>query len=386
MAHPGWCDNLIEAAGLKPGERVLVVVDEPLLPEGSELTAAVKDAGGEPRLELWDGDRPLTEPPAAVRETARGADVSFFLSEKPRADEAGARFQLLGDVTGNGGRQIFMGFVDGPLLRGQLSEPGPDLAEAACQAARPGRGRRDDPHPRGSRHGPDPPDRRAPLADGRHGLQPGHSANYPGGGSSSRRTGRRRRRARGRPDRSVYGHGLVDEPVTMRFERGRVTRSRRPRRRSATRHRRAGRRGRGRDRRARDRAEPRPHTARPRHARREAPAPPMSRSGATPAPTAVTTRPRSTSTASSRGRSSRRTGDRSISLGTCSPRSQSATTARSIRTGLALARAEALGADRRPPRADRQVRLRVRQVRVDLHRSRRYALIWGWQFGVASCC
>jgi hypothetical protein len=112
----------------------------------------------------------------------------------------------------------------------------------------------------------------------------------------------------------------------------------------------------------------------------------MSRSGATPAPTAVTTRPRSTSTASSRGRSSRRTGDRSISLGTCSPRSQSATTARSIRTGLALARAEALGADRRPPRADRQVRLRVRQVRVDLHRSRRYALIWGWQFGVASCC
>src|SRR5262245_48999767 len=131
MAHPGWCENLIEASGLRSGERVLVVVDEPLLAEGSQLTAAVKDAGGEPRLELWDGDRPLAEPPPSIRETALAADVSLFLSQEPRPDEAGARFQLLGDVTGNGGRQIFMGFVDGPLLSGELSEPGPDLADAA---------------------------------------------------------------------------------------------------------------------------------------------------------------------------------------------------------------------------------------------------------------
>jgi hypothetical protein len=50
LGHPGWCENLIKAGGLKPGERVLVVVDEPLAAEGAQLAAAVKDAGGEPRL------------------------------------------------------------------------------------------------------------------------------------------------------------------------------------------------------------------------------------------------------------------------------------------------------------------------------------------------
>src|SRR5262245_41056108 len=181
MAHPGWCENLIQASGLKPEERVLVVVDEPLLAEGSELAAAVKDAGGEPRLELWGGDRPLAEPPPSVRETARGADVSFFLSEKPRADEAGARFELLGEVTGHGGRQIFMGFVDGPLLRGELSAPKPDLADAArrliaqVENAETIRIR--------GKAGTDltltitgRPWRTDAL-----GLEPGHSANYPGG-------------------------------------------------------------------------------------------------------------------------------------------------------------------------------------------------------------
>ena len=64
MAHPGWCENLIEAVRLKSGERVLVVVDEPLLEEGSQLAAAVKDAGGEPRLEVWAGDpRPTHSSP-----------------------------------------------------------------------------------------------------------------------------------------------------------------------------------------------------------------------------------------------------------------------------------------------------------------------------------
>ncbi|HWQ02829.1 MAG TPA: aminopeptidase [Gaiellaceae bacterium] len=224
MAHPGWCENLIEAAGLKSGERVLVVVDEPLLPEGSELMAAVKDAGGEPRLELWDGDRPLTEPPAAVRETARGADVSFFLSEKPRADEAGARFQLIGDVTGNGGRQIFMGFVDGPLLRGELSEPKPDLADAArtllAQVEQA-----DTIRIRGSA-GTDLTLRVTgrPWRTDAIGLEPGHTANYPGGEIfvAPHKDG-----ADGVlvADLTVpyTVEGLVDEPVTLRFEGGRVT-------------------------------------------------------------------------------------------------------------------------------------------------------------------
>jgi leucyl aminopeptidase (aminopeptidase T) len=131
MAHPAWCENLIEAGGLKKGERVLVVVDEPLLVEGSELAAAVKDAGGEPRLEIWGGERPLAEPPPQVLDGGRAADLSFFMSQAPRGDEAAARFRLMETVTGRGGRQIFMGFVDGDLLRDELSRPVSDVSSAA---------------------------------------------------------------------------------------------------------------------------------------------------------------------------------------------------------------------------------------------------------------
>ena len=70
VQHPGWCENLLKAAGLKHGERVLVVVDEPLATEGTQLAAAVKDAGGQPRLELWAGERPMTSPPPGVLEGA----------------------------------------------------------------------------------------------------------------------------------------------------------------------------------------------------------------------------------------------------------------------------------------------------------------------------
>jgi hypothetical protein len=70
---------------------VLVVVDEPLADCGSELAAAVRDAGGQPQLELWAGDRPLAAPPPAVSEAASGIDLCFFLSQEPRADEGGAR-------------------------------------------------------------------------------------------------------------------------------------------------------------------------------------------------------------------------------------------------------------------------------------------------------
>ena len=108
---------------------MLVVVDEPLIEEGSQLAAAAKDAGGEPRLELWGGnERPLAAaPPGCSRAAARPTSRSSS-HRRPRGDEAGARFQLMEAVIGHGGRQIFMGFVDGELLRGELSEPPPDLA------------------------------------------------------------------------------------------------------------------------------------------------------------------------------------------------------------------------------------------------------------------
>ena len=91
MTHPGWCLNLVEAAGLKPGERVLVVVDEPLAAEGAQLAAAMKDAGGEPRLELWAGERPMSNaPPAVLDGAADGRRLALPLPGATRRRGRGA--------------------------------------------------------------------------------------------------------------------------------------------------------------------------------------------------------------------------------------------------------------------------------------------------------
>ena len=225
MAHPGWCENLVDAGGLKPGERVLVVVDEPLLEEGSQLAAAVKDAGGEPRLELWAGSpRPLAAAPPGVLEGGRAADLSFFISEAPRGDEADARFQLMEAVVGHGGRQIFMGLVDGELLRGELSGPPPDLAQEAENVLKQLEGS-ETIRIRGSA-GTDLTLRVAgrPWKTDAGELVPGETANYPGGEVFVAP------HADGADGVLVADltvpytvEGLVDEPVTLRFERGRVT-------------------------------------------------------------------------------------------------------------------------------------------------------------------
>jgi hypothetical protein len=41
LPHPGWATTLVEAARISPGEGV-VVVDEPLLEQGSQLVAPVR--------------------------------------------------------------------------------------------------------------------------------------------------------------------------------------------------------------------------------------------------------------------------------------------------------------------------------------------------------
>jgi leucyl aminopeptidase (aminopeptidase T) len=222
--HPGWCQNLIAFSHLAPGERVLVVVDEPLAEEGARLAAAIADAGGSPRLELWAGERPLAAPPPPVADGARDADLSFFLAQAPRPDEAGARFQLLEAITDHGGRQIFMGLVDSPLLNGELSAPAPDLTGAAHELLDELEGSRQI-HIRG-RAGTD----LTLTVDGRPwktdaaGPHPGDGANFPGGEIfvAPHRDG-----ADGVlvADLTVpyTVDGLVDEPVTLRFERGRVT-------------------------------------------------------------------------------------------------------------------------------------------------------------------
>ncbi len=219
----GWCRNLVEAGGLRPGERVLVVVDEPLAEEGSELAAAVRDAGGEPQLELWVGERPLAKPPPAVAAAAEHADIYFFLAQAPRPDEAGARIALNEIARAHGGRAIFLGFVDRELLTGELSQPAPDLGAAARKLLADVQGS-ESVRIRG-RAGTDLTVRvsgRGWLTDALA-LEPGGLANYPGGeifvspledGADGVLVA----------DLTVpyTVEGLVDEPVTLQFEGGRV--------------------------------------------------------------------------------------------------------------------------------------------------------------------
>lgn len=224
LAHPGWCTNLVGAARLQPGERVLVLVDEPLVEEGSQLAAAARAAGADPRLELWAGERPLAIPPAPALEAARTADASLFLAERPLGEEGGARMQLLEAVTGHGGRQIFLGFVDGELLRGELSQPPPNL-EAPARALLGALEDVREIHVRG-RAGTDLTVRvqgRSWQSDALP-LERGGVANYPAGEVFTCPL-----------EDSANGvlvadltvpytvAGLVDEPVVLRFERGRVT-------------------------------------------------------------------------------------------------------------------------------------------------------------------
>jgi hypothetical protein len=218
-----WCLNLIEAGGVQPGERVLVVVDEPLAEEGAELAAAIRDAGAEPQLELWVGERPLAEPPPAVAAGAEQADLYLFLAQEPRPDEAGARIALSEIAMAHGGRAIFLGFVDRELLTGELSQPAPDLAAPARKLL--GEVAEADTIRIRGRAGTDLTLRvsgRPWLTDATP-LGPGDFANYPGGEIFVAP------HADGTDGVLVADltvpytvEGLVDEPVTLRFEGGRV--------------------------------------------------------------------------------------------------------------------------------------------------------------------
>ena len=224
LAHPGWCENLVRAGRLEPGEPVLVLVDEPLVEEGSQLLAAVEDAGGRPRLELWTGARPLAHAPPKVLETARRSKLVLFLAEKPLGDEASARFEVIETVLAGGGRGIFLGFVDSELLRGELSRPFVDLAETARGVLAQVEGAREV-HVRAP-GGTDLTLRvegRPWMSDALP-LGPGGFANYPSGEVFVAPL------ADGADGVLVADltvpytvEGLVDRPVTLRFERGRVT-------------------------------------------------------------------------------------------------------------------------------------------------------------------
>jgi hypothetical protein len=220
---PAWALNLIAAGGMRPAERVLVLVDGPLAEEGSQLAAAVRDAGGDPHLELWAGERPLLEPPPNVAAAAEGAGLCLFLSQEPRRDEAGARIALNDILRAHDGREIYCGLVDGELLRSELSQPAPDLKEPARKLLDALAGR-DTIRIRG-RSGTDLAVRIGPREwqTDVGALEPGEFANYPPGEVY---VSPLEDRANGVlvADLTVpyTVEGLVDEPVTIHFEGGRA--------------------------------------------------------------------------------------------------------------------------------------------------------------------
>jgi hypothetical protein len=211
-----WTSNLVEAARLRAGEKLLVVVDDPLAAEGEELAEAGRAAGAEARVARWDAAAPPLD-------DARWADLVLFLAQEPKGPEADARFAL-GEAAHEGdGREIFLGFVTPELLRGDLSLPQPDLAATARGLLARLEGAREL-HLTG-RAGTDLTLRvegRPWLTDALP-LGPGDFANFPGGEVfvAPHRDG-----ADGVlvADLTVpyTVEGLVDEPVTLRFERGRV--------------------------------------------------------------------------------------------------------------------------------------------------------------------
>jgi leucyl aminopeptidase (aminopeptidase T) len=213
----------MNAVRLAPGERVLVVVDEPLAEQGAALLAAATDAGADAELKLWAGERPFTELPAEIRESAEQADVLYSLQQAPRGDEAAMRSTMNQTVLDRGGRGLFLGLVDAALLEGELSQPGPDLSDLAERLLE--RVREADTIRITSPAGTDLTLRvagRPWLTDAR-GLGPGEYGNYPGGEIFCAPL-----------EDSANGilvadltvpytvEGLVDAPVRLAFEAGRV--------------------------------------------------------------------------------------------------------------------------------------------------------------------
>jgi Thermophilic metalloprotease (M29) len=220
----GWCRNLIEAGRLEPGEDVLVIVDEPLVEQGSELADAVRQSGGRPRLELWAGpNRPLEHPPPGVIEGATEATLCFFLSRNPVGDEASARFEVLETLVGHGGREIYLALITPELLENELSQPQPALEEPARQLLAQLEGAQEI-HVTG-KAGTDLTLRvegRPWLSDALP-LEAGEGANFPAGEVFVAPL------ADGADGVLVVDltipytvEGLVDAPVTLRFERGRA--------------------------------------------------------------------------------------------------------------------------------------------------------------------
>jgi hypothetical protein len=124
---------MIAAGRVAPGERVRVVVDEPLRAEGEELVAAVAAVGATARLVVFPAERPLREPTEELLASATWADVSLTLMHDSFAEELPARRRLVELHLARGGRALSCDGIDCATLRGELSEPMPSV-EAQARA------------------------------------------------------------------------------------------------------------------------------------------------------------------------------------------------------------------------------------------------------------
>jgi hypothetical protein len=127
----GWCANYLVAAGVRPGERLRIVVDQPLAAEGEELAEAGRAAGAEVRIARFPAERPMLEATPELLESAAWADVSISLLNRSYAEEVPALRAALEELLSHGGRALASPDIDRGMLEGELSQPIPDVEARA---------------------------------------------------------------------------------------------------------------------------------------------------------------------------------------------------------------------------------------------------------------
>lgn len=220
----GWCANYLAAAGVRPGERLRIAVDEPFAAEAEELAQAARALGAEARVAVFPSQRPMLEPTQELMDTAAWADVSIGFLRESYVEEIPARRAMIEVLLGHGGRALSSPDIDRETLLGELSQPIPDVSAPARELLARVEGAREL-RIRGAA-GTDlvlRVDGRRWLTDALP-LEPGGVANFPGGEICIAP------RADGADGVLVvdltipYGskQELLPEPVEIRFEGGRA--------------------------------------------------------------------------------------------------------------------------------------------------------------------
>ena len=127
----GWCANYLAAAGVRPGERLRIVVDEPFAAEGEELAQVARELGAEARVACFPLQRPMLEATPELMDTAAWADVSIGLLRHSHVEEIPTRRAMIEVLLAHGGRALSSPDIDHEMLWGELSEPVPDMAAQA---------------------------------------------------------------------------------------------------------------------------------------------------------------------------------------------------------------------------------------------------------------